>query len=227
MPPMNILLIEDDDQVGRLVQRVLSAEGYVVELVASGDEGLRLALTREYDGIVLDLGLGDRDGLTIVQEIRSMRRSTPILVLTGDATERSTVQALDAGADEYVIKPVPHGELVARVRALLRRRDRLHESELLSAGSLTLNRFTRDVSVHGTPLALSPREFGLLEHLMLHHAQVVTRSELLKHVWSTDQDPGTNVVDVHVGRLRRKLALADADARIETVRSAGIMLVTI
>jgi two-component system, OmpR family, response regulator len=149
-----------------------------------------------------------------------------VLVLTGDASESTIVRALDAGADDYVTKPVRNRELAARVRALVRRRDRPSSSEQLVAGSLVLNRLTRVVLTEGRPINLAPKEFALLEHLLLHRDEVVTRADLLEHVWDTTFDPGTNVVDVQVGRLRRKLKQAGVDARIETRRGAGLILRT-
>jgi DNA-binding response OmpR family regulator len=219
-----ILLIDDDDVVVRGIQRVLSREGYVVDVATSGTEGRRLALEHAYEGILLDLGLGDRPGMTILQELRRAGLTTPILVLTGDGSESSTVRALNAGADAYVVKPVRSQELVARVRALARRQERPSEPQQLAAGTLVLNRLTRQVLVAGAPLLLSPREFGLLEYFMLHLGEVVTREVLLRDVWGTEFDPGTNVVDVHVGRLRRKLVGAGADVQIATRRGEGLAL---
>jgi DNA-binding response OmpR family regulator len=223
---MKVLVVDDDRSVGSLIKKILVAEGFAVDYVESGEEARMLALVEPYDGIVLDLGLGDRHGLTIVQELRREKRDTPILVLTGDANESTIVRALDAGADEYVIKPVRNREFAARVRALVRRRDKPAAAEQLVAGSLVLNRLTRTVLVDGQPLSLSPKEFGLLEHLLLHRDEVVTRADLLEHVWETTFDPGTNVVDVLVGRVRRKLARAGSPLRIETRRRLGVVLRT-
>jgi two-component system, OmpR family, response regulator len=178
-------------------------------------------MEKDFDGIVLDLGLSDRPGMTILRDLRRAGRATPILVLTGDGAESSIVQALDAGADAYVVKPARTQELVARVRALARRQNPPAEAARLAMGSASLNRLTREVHVGGAPIALSPREFGLLEYFMLHSGSIVTREQLLRDVWGTAFDPGTNVVDVHVGRLRRKLEGAGADIRIETRRGEG------
>ena len=223
---MKVLVVDDDRSVGSLIKKILVAEGFAVDYVESGEEARMLALVEPYDGIVLDLGLGDRHGLTIVQELRREKRDTPILVLTGDANESTIVRALDAGADEYVIKPVRNREFAARVRALVRRRDKPAAAEQLVAGSLVLNRLTRTVLVDGQPLTLSPKEFGLLEHLLLHRDEVVTRADLLEHVWETTFDPGTNVIDVLVGRVRRKLTRAGSALRIETRRRLGVVLRT-
>jgi two-component system, OmpR family, response regulator len=223
---MKILVVDDDRSVGALIRKILIADGFVVDYVTSGEEARVQALVNDYDGIVLDLGLSDRHGLTVVQELRREGRDTPVLVLTGDASESTIVRALDAGADDYVTKPVRNRELAARVRALVRRRDRPSSSEQLVAGSLVLNRLTRVVLTEGRPINLAPKEFALLEHLLLHRDEVVTRADLLEHVWDTTFDPGTNVVDVQVGRLRRKLKQAGVDARIETRRGAGLILRT-
>ena len=222
---MRILVVEDDAMVARLVGKVLTADGYAVDVAATGEQGRLLAFVHDYDGIVLDLHLTDRHGLTILQELRREGRQTPVLILTGSSEESEIVRALDAGADEYVVKPVRNRELAARVRALVRRGPRVARSEQLTAGSLVLNRLTRRVLVAGDPVELSPKEFSLLEHLLLHTDEVVTRTDLLEKVWDMRFDPGSNVVDVHVARLRRKLAASAARLAIETVRGVGFRLV--
>lgn len=221
---MRILVVEDDTMVARLVQAVLTADGYAVDVATTGEEGRLLAFVNDYDGIVLDLHLNDRHGLTILQEMRREGRQTPVLILTGSGGESEIVRALDAGADEYVVKPVRNRELAARVRALVRRGARGNRSEQLTVGALVLNRLTRRVLVGGHALELSPREFSLLEHLLLHIDEVVTRADLLEKVWDMNFDPGSNVVDVHVARLRRKLKASDAPVTIQTVRGVGFRL---
>lgn len=222
---MRILVVEDDTMVSRLVRAVLIADGYAVDVAATGEEGRLLAFVNDYDGIVLDLHLSDRHGLTILQELRREGRQTPVLILTASAEESEVVRALDAGADEYVVKPVRNRELAARVRALVRRGAYAQRSEQLTVGSLILNRLTRRVLVAGEMVELSPREFALLEHLLLHTDEVVTRADLLEKVWDMHFDPGSNVVDVHVARLRRKLEACDAPVAIHTVRGVGFRLV--
>ena len=222
---MRILVVEDDMMVARLVRAVLTADGYAVDIAATGEEGRLLAFVNDYDGIVLDLHLNDRHGLTILQELRREGRQTPVLILTGSGGESDMVRALDAGADEYVVKPVRNRELAARVRALVRRGAHSQRSEQLTVGALVLNRLTRRVLVGGNAVELSPREFALLEHLLLHTDEVVTRSDLLEKVWDMNFDPGSNVVDVHVARLRRKLVTSDAPVAIQTVRGVGFRLV--
>ena len=222
---MRILVVEDDTMVARLVSKVLTADGYAVDVAATGEQGRLLAFVHDYDGIVLDLHLTDRHGLTILQELRREGRRTPVLILTGSSEESEIVRALDAGADEYVVKPVRNRELAARVRALVRRGAQAPRSEQLTAGSLVLNRLTRRVLVGGDVVELSPKEFSLLEHLLLHTDEVVTRTDLLEKVWDMSFDPGSNVVDVHVARLRRKLAASTAALEIVTVRGVGFRLV--
>lgn len=221
---MRILVVEDDTMVARLVRAVLTADGYAVDVAATGEEGRLLAFVNDYDGIVLDLNLSDRHGLTILQELRREGRQTPVLILTGTGDESEVVRALDAGADEYVVKPVRNRELAARVRALVRRGAHVQRSEQLTVGALILNRLTRRVLVGGDALELSPREFALLEHLLLHTDEVVSRADLLEKVWDMHFDPGSNVVDVHVARLRRKLDASDAPVVIHTVRGVGFRL---
>jgi len=221
---MRILVVEDDAMVGRLVRTVLTGEGFAVDLATTGEEGRLLAFVNEYDGILLDLGLSDRHGLSIVQELRREGRSVPVLILTGQGDESMIVRALDAGADDYVVKPVRNRELAASVRALVRRRGEPQREQLV-IGPLVLNRLQRQARVDGTALELSPKEFALLEHLALRAGEVVSRAELLEKVWDMHFDPGSNVVDVHVGRVRRKLEAASAGVRIETRRGVGFALV--
>lgn len=222
---MRILVVEDDAMVSRLVRAVLKADGYVVDVAATGEEGRLLAFVNEYDGIVLDLHLTDRHGLTILQELRREGRQTPVLILTSSGDESEIVRALDAGADEYVVKPVRNRELAARVRALVRRGPHALRSEQLTMGSLTLNRLTHRVLIGGEMLELSPREFAVLEHLLLHADRVVTRVDLLEKVWERQFDTVSNVVDVHVARLRRKLSAAHSPIAIQTVRGVGFRVV--
>ena len=221
---MRILVIEDDRTMAKLVRVVLVEQGYAVDVASTGEEGRTLALVNEYDGIVLDLELGDRHGVEILQELRRRGRTVPVLVLTGRDECESIVHALDAGADEYVVKPVSNDELRARIRALVRRGGSPRTTEQLTVGNLTLNRLTRRVRCGGQELALTPKELALLEHLMLRPGEVVTRTDLLEKVWDMHFDPDSNVVDVHVGRLRRKLRACGATASIAARRGFGFVL---
>jgi len=208
--------------VAHLVRAVLVGAGYTVDVACTGEEGRRLAFANDYDGIVLDLKLNDVHGLTILQELRREGRQTPVLILTGVGGESEMVRALDAGADEYVVKPVRNRELAARVRALVRRGNR--STEQVTMGDLVINRLARRAFVRGEEVVLSPRELSVLEYLILHSGDIVTRSDLLENVWDMHFDPGSNVVDVHIARLRRKLESHDAPVRIATVRGVGFRL---
>ena len=223
--PVRILVIEDDRTMAKLVRLVLTEDGYAVDVAGSGEEGRLLGMLHDYDGIVLDLGLGDRHGTEILQELRRAGRTTPVLVFTGRDESESIVRVLDAGADEYVVKPVSNEELRARVRALVRRGGAgTRTTEQLAAGNLTLNRLTRRVRAGDRELALTARELALLEHLLLRAGEVVTRSELLEKVWDMHFDPGSNVIDAHIARLRRKLEGAGATATVTARRGFGFVL---
>lgn len=216
-------MVEDDPGVRRLIQRTLIAEGYAVDVAENGETGRQLAFTNDYDGILLDQELGDRHGISILQEIRRENRQTPVLMLTGRGGEGDIVRALDAGADEYVLKPVSPRELAARVRALVRRAPRSTRSEQLAVGRVVLNRLTHEVRIAAALISLTHKEFALLEMLMMHAGTVVSRTTLLEKVWDMHFDPGSNVVDVHIGRVRRKLE--ESGVEIETIRGAGYKLI--
>ena len=206
-----------------LTRQVLEQEGFAVDHAATGNDAQTLALVNEYDAIVLDLALPDRNGLSVLQALRNAGRSTPVIVLTGSNDSASTVRALDTGADDYLTKPLVIDEFRARMRALVRRGG-AKRTEQLASGNVVLNRLTREVLVAGTPCALTAKEFQLVEHFLLHRGEVVTRTELLDKVWDMHFDPGSNVVDVHVTRLRKKLQKAGADVKITARRGMGFVL---
>jgi len=220
---MRALLIEDDASSALLSSQVLHQEGFAVDHVTTANEGLTLALVNEYDAIILDLGLPDRNGLSIVQALRREGRSTPVIVLTGTVDPAMTVRSLDAGADDYVTKPVMIDEFRARVRALVQRGG-ARRTEQLSCGNVVLNRLSRQLFVRGTEVPLTAKELPLLEQLLLNVDTAVSRTELLERVWDMHFDPGSNVVDVNVARIRRKLSNAGADVVITARRGVGFML---
>src|SRR5688572_126951 len=222
---MRALLVEDDATIALLTKQVLEQEGFADDHALTGNEAQTLAFVNEYDAIVLDLALPDRNGLTVLQALRKDGRSTPVMVLTGSKESSSTVRALDAGADDYVTKPIVIEEFRARLRALVRRGG-AKRTEQLACGNVVLNRLTRQVYVAGAECALTAKEFQLLEHFLLHNGQVVTRAELLEKVWDMHFDPSSNVVDVHVTRLRKKLEGAKADIKIAARRGQGFVLGT-
>jgi DNA-binding response OmpR family regulator len=222
---MRILVVDDDQGILKLVTRVLRDEAYAVDTASTGEEARTLALVNEYDGIILDLQLGDRHGFEILQELRRNGRHTPVLLYSGRADTESIVRGLDAGADDYVVKPVSNEELRARVRTLLRRgAGSSRIGEQTSVGNLTLNRLTRRVTSSGKEVSLTSMELKLLEHLMLRAGETVTRSELHDKVWDMHFDPSSNVIDAHVARLRKKLQKAGASATIMTRRGLGFVL---
>lgn len=220
---MRALLVEDDLTMARLTQQVLEQEGFAVDHAVTGNDAQTLAFVNEYDAIVLDLALPDRNGLTVLQALRKDGRTTPVIVLTGANDSGSVVRALDAGADDYVTKPIAIDELRARMRALVRRGG-ARRTEQLTSGNVTLNRLTRQVFVDGKECELTAKEFQLLEHFLLNQGQIVTRAQLLERVWDMHFDPGSNVVDVHVTRLRKKLEKANADVKITARRGMGFIV---
>jgi DNA-binding response OmpR family regulator len=220
---MRALLVEDDQTMALLTKQVLEQEGFAVDHAVTGNEAQTLAFVNEYDAIVLDLALPDRNGLTVLQALRKEGRSTPVIVLTGNVESASTVRALDAGADDYIKKPLVIDEFRARMRALVRRGG-AKRTEQLACGNVVLNRLTRQVNVAARECPLTAKEFQLLEHFLLNQGQVVTRTELLEKVWDMHFDPGSNVVDVHVTRLRKKLDGVGADIKISARRGQGFVL---
>src|SRR3954463_14572130 len=222
---MRILVVDDDKAILKLIVRVLRDESYAVDTASTGEEARMLGLVNEYDGIILDLQLGDRHGFEILQELRRNGRRTPVLLYSGRSDTESIVRGLDAGADDYVVKPVSNEELRARVRTLVRRgSNNSRVAEQVSTGNLTLNRLTRRVTCGAADVNLTSMELKLLEHLMLHTGETVSRSELHDKVWDMHFDPSSNVIDAHIARLRKKLHQAGASARLNTRRGIGFIL---
>jgi DNA-binding response OmpR family regulator len=216
---VKILLVEDEAKVAQFLQRVLTEEGYVVDACKSGTDALAQAETGVYDLVVLDWMIADLDGLSVCRELRRAGALVPILMLTARGEARERVLGLEAGADDYLVKPFDTAELVARVRALIRRTAGFAK---MRCGPLEIDQVQRRAVLGGAPLALTVREFALLVHFVHRVDRVVSRSELLSRVWETDFDPGSNVVEVHVRRLREKLG--EHAWMIETVRGVGYRL---
>jgi DNA-binding response OmpR family regulator len=222
---MRVLLVEDDSRVASFIRRGLREERYAVDVAKDGEEALYLAQTGEYDAIVLDLLLPKRNGLEVLRTLRADRSTVPILVLTAKDELQDKVAGLDAGADDYLTKPFRFDELLARLRALLRRRGDMTPT-ILKAGDLEMDVLRHRVTRGGKVLELTSREYALLEFFLHHQDQVVTRTMLAEHVWEHDFDPLSNVIDVHIARLRRKIDEDFTQKLLHTVRGSGYVLKT-
>ena len=219
---MRALIIEDDAVVAKFIAKGLRQHGYLVDVARDGRQGLFHALEQAYDVMVVDRMLPGLDGLSVLKTIRSSGNTTPILILSALAEVDNRVEGLRAGGDDYLTKPFAFSELIARLEALQRRpRGSVAVDTVYRAGDLELDPRRRTVARAGEPIRLLPREFALLEYLMRHRGQVVTRTMLLENVWDYHFDPQTNVVDVHVSRLRAKVDRPYSDPLIETVRGVG------
>lgn len=217
---MRILVAEDETKIAGFVRKALEEQGYIVDHAADGDTAYELATTQSYDVLVLDIMLPGRDGLSILRHLREKHNTVPVIVLTARSALEERLEGLNLGADDYLTKPFFTEELVARVQALLRRAsgDKL---SLLQSGNLVVNLITREVKVGDRAVELTAREFGLLEYLMRSPGRVYTRTQILEHVWSYDFDTNTNLIDVYIQRLRKKLDPTGEQPFIETIRGVG------
>ena len=220
---MRLLLVEDDTRLCGLLQRGLRAEGYAVDVAGTVEEGRWLATENPFDVLIFDVMLPDGDGFALCQELRQAGNWTPVLMLTARNAVNDRVRGLDAGADDYLVKPHSFAELAARVRALVRR-GRPERPAVLSVGSLVLDPATHDVRVDGRAVPVSAKEFSLLELFMRQADRVLTRAEILDHVWDWAYDGTSNVIDVYVRYLRQKIGDGPGAPRIETVRGVGYAL---
>jgi two-component system OmpR family response regulator len=220
---MRVLVIEDDAAIRGFLVRGLTEEGFAVDQAADGVDGQFKATDASYDLILLDLMLPRSDGLTLLQAIRADGLTTPVLVLTARDAVSDRIRGLDSGADDYLVKPFAFDELLARIRALLRRARRRFDP-MLRAGSLSLDRAARRVHWQDTRVELSSREFAILEYLMEHPGEVLTRTRIFEHVWNEQMEPLSNVIDVHIKDIRRRLTRAGGANVIATVRGAGYRL---
>ena len=217
---MHILIIEDDDRISSFLQRGLTDRGHQVSIADSGGDGLDMALDPSVELVVLDLTLPVLDGQEVLVRLRQERRSLPVLVLTARDGLDEKVRALDGGADDYLTKPFALDELLARMRALSRRSDQ-SAADVIELSGVRLDLHARKVEADGTTFELSAREFALLAYLMRHGGRVMTRTQILDAVWGFDFDPLSNVVDVYVRYLRRKIDRPGEESLIETVRGTG------
>ena len=221
---MRILLVEDEPALGEFLARALRAEGYTVRIAQDGIAGERMALTEDADLVVLDAMLPGRSGFDVLRSVRASKPELPVIMLTARATVEDRVNGLDLGADDYVTKPFSLSEVLARVRANLRRPGQASSSQI-EAGDLSLDLRTRRVARAGRHIELSTREFDLLAYFMRHPGQVLSRVQILDAVWGHDFDPETKVVETYVSSVRRKLSDNGRPAPIETIRNAGYRLV--
>jgi DNA-binding response OmpR family regulator len=221
---MRILVAEDDDVIAGFVAQGLREAGYAVDVVVNGQEALKRALDGGYDAAVMDVMLPGLDGLSAIEQLRAKHISTPVLILSARHTVDDRVRGLQAGGDDYLTKPFAFAELLARLQALLRRAGGAAEPTRLVVGDLTLDLLSRKVQRAGRTIELRPREFALLEYLMRHPGRVLSKTMILSHVWGYSFDPGTNVVDVLVSRLRDQVDEGFDRKMIHTVRGAGYVL---
>jgi DNA-binding response OmpR family regulator len=217
---VKVLIVEDEKRIASFVRKGLEAQGFVVEISQDGDEGYALATSRPYDVLVLDIMLPGRDGLSILRNLRERRIPLPVILLTARSELNERLEGLNLGADDYLTKPFHIEELIARLHAVTRRAAGASQS-VLAVADLTLNLLTRKVTRGDQALELTAREFSLLEHLMRSPGRVLTRVEICERVWDYNFDPGTNLVDVYIQRLRKKVDGASAQKLIETIRGVG------
>ena len=220
IPHVNVLVIEDERKISSLVRKGLEAHGFLVETCQSGDEGYLLATTRPYDVLVLDIMLPGRDGLSILRNLRERKVAMPVILLTARSELNERLEGLNLGADDYLTKPFFIEELIARIHAVTRRASGAVQS-ILSVSDLSMNLLTREVRRGATKVELTPREFALLEHLMRSPGRVLTRVQICEQVWDYNFDPGTNLVEVYIQRLRKKVDGASSVKLIETIRGVG------
>jgi DNA-binding response OmpR family regulator len=220
---MRVLLVEDDKKTAAFVAKALKAEGFAVDQLDDGDEALAVLSTTAFDGVVLDIMLKGRDGLSVLKQMRARENRTPVLLLSARGALNERVEGLNAGADDYLAKPFALDEVVARVRALARRGGD-SKMAVLTVGDLTLDTISRVAKRGGREVELTSREFRLLEYLMRSAGRVCSRMMILEKVWEYNFDPGSNVVDVYVGRLREKIDADPGPRLLHSVRGEGYLM---
>ena len=221
---MRLLVVEDDRDAAEYLVKAFREVGHVADAAIDGEEGLAMALDGQYDVLIIDRMLPKLDGLTLIGNLRDKSVDTPVLILSALGQVDDRVKGLRAGGDDYLPKPYSFSELLARVEVLSRRRGGRGEETVLRVGDLSLDRMSREVRRGDEEVSLQPREFRLLEYLMKHAGQVVTRTMLLENVWDYHFDPQTNVIDVHISRLRSKIDKGFSQPLLHTIRGAGYMI---
>lgn len=220
---MRILLVEDDADIARFIRKGLTEQSYAVDVVTTGEEALYQASISVYDGIILDVIIPAPDGMEVCRRLRAEGLNLPILMLTARDLVSDRISGLDAGADDYLVKPFEFGELLARVRAMLRRTGTPHRT-VLTVGGLEIDTRSHRVRIDGDAVALTTKEYALLEYLAHNAGQIVGREEIADHVWNQDFDPFSNLIEVYVNRLRRNIEKVSTKKLIHTIRGAGYML---
>ena len=223
---MKILVVEDDSKIASFVTKGLREAGFAVDTAAAGDEGLHFALSQPYDAAIIDIMLPGLDGLSLIERLRQKKITTPVIILSAKRTVDDRIRGLQAGGDDYMVKPFSFSELLARIQALIRRATQTAEPSRLTAGDVNVDLLTRQVQRGGKDISLQAREFGLLEYLMRNADRIVSKTAILEHVYDYSFDPQTNVVDVLVCRLRNKIDKDFDHKIIQTVRGMGYVLKT-
>lgn len=221
---MRILLVEDDVKIASFIVKGLKAAGYAVDHATDGEKGHHLVLTEPYDAAIIDIMLPKLDGLSLIEEMRKEKVTTPVIILSARGSVDDRVRGLQSGGDDYLTKPFAFSELLARVQALIRRAGGISEPTRLVVGDLSMNLLSREVARAGKKLELQPAEFSLLEYLMRNPGRVVSKTMIMEHVWNYDFDPQTNVVEARICRLRDKVDRDFTRKLIQTIRGVGYVL---
>jgi len=220
---MRILLVEDDNDVARFIEKGLKENSFSVDIAANGEDGLHLATQEKYDLIILDIMLPLLSGDKILQHLRETGNKTPVIFLTAKDSVRSIVNGLNLGADDYIAKPFSFHELLARIKAILRRGKNIL-LPVIRVADLTLNQITREVRRKNTSIELTPKEYALLEYFMINAGQILTRTMISEHIWNYDFDTMTNIIDVHINHLRSKIDKGFSPKLIHTIKGVGYVL---
>jgi len=221
---MRILLVEDDLKIASFIEKGLKSAGFAVDHTPDGQEGLDMALTEPYDAAIIDIMLPKLDGLSIIERIRKEDIRTPVIILSAKGSVEDRVKGLHTGGDDYLTKPFSFSELLARVQALIRRASGVSEPTRITAGELSIDLLTREVTRSGKKIELQPLEFALLEYLTRNAGRVVSKTMIMEHVWNYNFDPQTNVVEARICRLRDKIDKGFPETLIKTVRGVGYVL---
>jgi two-component system, OmpR family, response regulator len=221
---MRILLVEDDTKIASFITKGMKEAGYVVDHASDGNEGLSMALTEQYDAAIVDIMLPKLDGLSLIEEVRRNKVTTPVIILSVKGSVEDRVKGLQTGSDDYLTKPFAFSELLARVQALIRRASGVTEPTRITLGNLSINLLTREVMRGNKKIDLQPMEFSLLEYLMRNAGRVVSKTMIMEHVWDYNFDPQTNIVEARICRLRDKIDRDFPEKLINTVRGVGYVL---